>query len=131
MICDTSVWINFFNRKGTWQENVLSHRIRENLPVYICPIIIQEVLQGVRHEVMYGRILGSLLDFQVLSDNWLQMSLDAALLYRELRKKGITIRKPNDCLIASYSIHYSLPILHQDKDFDQIAKHTSLKVYAK
>ncbi|MFN3488286.1 MAG: hypothetical protein ACK4YV_04095 [Emticicia sp.] len=36
----------------------------------------------------------------------------AAELYRNLRKKGITIRKPNDCLIAFYAIHFDLMIDH-------------------
>jgi predicted nucleic acid-binding protein len=50
-------------------------------------------------------------------------------LYRHLRKKGIAIRKPTDCLIASYSILGDMYILHSDSDFTQIAQESKLKVY--
>ncbi len=42
---------------------------------------------------------------------------------------GVTIRKANDCLIASICIENNIPIFHNDKDFDNIAKYTSLKIY--
>jgi predicted nucleic acid-binding protein len=51
----------------------------------------------------------------------------AADLYRELRKKGDTIKKNNDCLIAIYAIYFNIPIIHNDSDFNLISKHTPLK----
>ncbi len=56
---------------------------------------------------------------------------EAAKIYRTLRKKGITIRKPNDCIIAFYAIHFNLKLVHNDSDFDKIAKHTKLKIHKK
>jgi predicted nucleic acid-binding protein len=50
-------------------------------------------------------------------------------LYRHLRKKGITIRKSVDCLIASYAILEDMYILHNDSDFMQIARESKLKIY--
>jgi predicted nucleic acid-binding protein len=50
-------------------------------------------------------------------------------LYRSLRKKGITIRKPYDCLIASYAIINDIYLFHNDTDFEQIEKGSKLKVY--
>ena len=50
-------------------------------------------------------------------------------LYRHLRKKGITIRKSIDCLIASYAIITDMYLLHNDKDFTQIASESKLKIY--
>jgi predicted nucleic acid-binding protein len=52
-------------------------------------------------------------------------------LYRHLRKKGITIRKSIDCLIASYAILADMYLLHNDSDFAQIARGSNLKSYAK
>jgi predicted nucleic acid-binding protein len=46
-----------------------------------------------------------------------------------LRKKGITIRKQNDCLIASYAIHNNIQIFHKDHDFELISQETKLKIY--
>ncbi|MFM7486247.1 MAG: PIN domain-containing protein, partial [Cytophagales bacterium] len=56
---------------------------------------------------------------------------NAASIYRLLRAKGVTIRKPNDCIIAFYAIQFKLELVHNDADFDKIAKHTSLKTRLK
>jgi predicted nucleic acid-binding protein len=56
-----------------------------------------------------------------------EAAIGAADLYRELRKKGVTIKKSNDCLIAFYAIYFNIPILHNDSDFNLISKHTPLK----
>jgi predicted nucleic acid-binding protein len=48
-------------------------------------------------------------------------------LYRFLRKRGITIRKQYDCLIASYAIVNDLYLFHNDNDFLQIKRHSRLK----
>lgn len=57
-----------------------------------------------------------------------EAAIGAAQLYRSLRKKGVTIRKSNDCLIAHFAIFYDTPILHSDADFDQIARFTALRI---
>jgi len=49
-------------------------------------------------------------------------------LYRHLRKKGITIRKSVDCLIASYAILGDMELLHNDSDFANIARESELKI---
>jgi predicted nucleic acid-binding protein len=49
-------------------------------------------------------------------------------IYRTLRKKGITIRKSTDCLIASYAIIGKMYLLHKDSDFTEIAKEFKLKI---
>ena len=51
-------------------------------------------------------------------------------LYRSLRKKGITIRKPYDCLIASYAILEDVYFLHNDSDFRQMENNSKLKIYS-
>ncbi|NVL92915.1 MAG: PIN domain-containing protein, partial [Desulfobacterales bacterium] len=53
--------------------------------------------------------------------------LRSAEIYRTLRKKGITIRKSIDCMIASVALENDIPILHNDKDFSPIEKHFGLK----
>jgi len=53
--------------------------------------------------------------------------LRSAEIYRTLRKKGITIRKSVDCIIASIAIENDIPLLHNDKDFNHVEKHINLK----
>ncbi len=125
ILVDTSVWINFFNGINSPQVNILTSYIEDENPIYVNPTIIQEVLQGVRSDQQYKKIKESLLALNVLNEDALKMAISSAKLYRSLRKKGITIRKSNDCLIAQHAIMYNLPILHQDRDFDLILKNYS------
>ena len=53
--------------------------------------------------------------------------LRSAEIYRNLRRKDITIRKPVDCMIAAVAIENDIPLLHNDKDFIPIEKHFGLK----
>ncbi len=120
VLADTSVWINFFNGVDSKEVEVLIRYIENDWPVYLCPTIIQEVLQGINNDNQFKEVLASLLAFNILNDDGVEMAVSAANLYRWLRKRGITIRKSNDCLIAQYAIKHSLQVLHQDRDFDLI-----------
>jgi len=45
-----------------------------------------------------------------------------------LRRKGITVRKTIDSLIAAYCIENEHDLLHNDNDFDGYEKHLRLRV---
>ena len=132
VIVDSSVWIDFFNQKSSSQIEI----IKSQLSIYseyslfvILPIILQEILQGIeddRQHTVVGNVLSGL---ERLEINQFLYAEKAADLYRYLRKKGVTVRKANDCLIAAVCIDYQFDILHNDKDFDNIAKYTSLKIH--
>jgi|SRR5690242_16470460 predicted nucleic acid-binding protein len=132
IVVDSSIWIDFFNKKTNPKTEYLKYlllNIRWSSPVIILPIIIQEVLQGIEDDKNYVIIRENLQGFDFLHYDPYKFSISAADLYRSLRKKGITIRKANDCLIAAICIANDIPLLHNDKDFDNIAKYTSLKIY--
>lgn len=123
VLVDTSVWIDFFNGADTDQVTTLVTYIQEDEPLYLCPTIIQEVLQGITNDNQYKKIKDYLLCFNVLNDDSLESAFEAVKIYRKLRKKGISIRKSNDCLIAQYAFKYNLGMLHKDRDFDMILEH--------
>ncbi|WP_373515451.1 PIN domain-containing protein [Persicitalea sp.] len=126
---DSSVWIEF--RKGIVSRR--TDRLRNDLianRVYICPVIIQEVLQGIRLDRDFQNVKKDFEDLLALSWDATEAAISAAMLYRQLRQKGITIRKPNDCLIAAFAIHFDVELCHNDRDFDQIAAHTDLKIWS-
>ena len=66
--------------------------------------------------------------FTVLTPNWQESSVLAAKLYFDLRKKGVTIRKSTDCLIASIALQYDFLLVHNDTDFDLLAQNSHLRV---
>ncbi|MBX2899137.1 MAG: PIN domain-containing protein [Cyclobacteriaceae bacterium] len=98
--------------------------------VHLCPPIFQEVLQGLSKDDNPLLIRDLLMTCQFLYLDPYFVAERAASLYRELREKGLTIRKPNDCIIAYYTIHFKMELAHNDKDFETIAKHTPLKTYS-
>jgi predicted nucleic acid-binding protein len=67
--------------------------------------------------------------YRMIDINLLYVTNHAIDLYRHLRKKGITIRKSIDCLIASYAILTNMYLLHNDNDFTQIASESKLKIF--
>lgn len=127
-IIDTSIWIDYFNTVFNDKTNA-ADKLLENKSVIILPVILQEILQGIRDKIKFDSIKGLLLSLEFFQFNEIETAIDAASLYRFLKTKGVTIRKPNDCLIAVVCINNNIPLLHNDKDFDNIAKYTSLKIY--
>jgi len=127
-IIDTSVWIDYFNAIINSKTDNAVELIKAN-EVLILPVILQEVLQGIRKEKLFNSIKETLVSLEFISYHQIEMSIAAASLHRNLKTKGVTIRKPNDCLIAAICIANNIPLLHNDKDFDNIAKYTSLKIY--
>jgi predicted nucleic acid-binding protein len=58
IIVDTSVWIDFFNKKNVSLETILLKKLIENnKQFYICPVIYQEVLQGIRDDKLFEKCI--------------------------------------------------------------------------
>ena len=129
VLVDTSVWINFLKKVDTLATRYLENQIEE-IVIATCPTVVQEVLQGVLIDNDYKSIKNYFDQLLLLDNDSYLLATEAAQLYRSLRKKGITIRKPNDCLIAAYALHHNTYILHEDKDFTYMAEYSDLKVIA-
>lgn len=128
LLFDTSVWIDFFSGNESDETLLLTKYLKDDLAVYICPVILQEVLQGIKNDKEYYKIKDSFLALNILKEDQVEAAIGAADIYRKLRKEGVTIRKSNDCLIAWFALKNSLNIVHRDRDFDIILKN---KIYLK
>ena len=130
LIVDSSVWIDSFNPKiKSTEKEILRQLIFNDYPIYLCPVIYQEVLQGIREDKIFEEVKYILQQYKMIEIDLMDVTNYAISLYRRLRKKGITIRKSIDCLIASYAILEDMYILHNDSDFTQIAKESKLQIY--
>ena len=127
ILTDTSVWIDFLNAHDLPHVHQLEYHLTNSI-VCICPPIIQEVLQGVRSEKDYLSTKDLLLTLEIFSADSVQAAVESAEIFRDLRKKGVTIRKSNDCLITWYALRNNAPLLQNDKDFQMIASHTNLQL---
>lgn len=129
LIFDTSVWVDFLNKKQTQEALFLEEYILADGEVLLTPTILLEILQGIREDSKYSQVRETLSYFRLLELPAYGAAIGTADLYRALRKQGITIRKSNECLIAYYAIWFSVPLVHTDRDFDQIGLFTDLKVW--
>ena len=126
VLVDSSVWIDFFN--GT--ENAETDKLNEILgleEVVIGDLILAEVLQGFRSDTDYKaakNVLTSLTIYDLLGK---ELAIKSANNFRKLRKKGITIRKTADVIIATYCIENKIPLLFTDKDFVPFVENLRLK----
>ncbi len=127
VLVDTTVWIDFFAAKSTPEVAELERLLNEGEDICTCGIILTEVLQGLRGDEDYQRTLSRFDAFLFLPMNR-QSFVRAAELYRSLRRRGITIRKTLDCMIASVAIEHDIALFHNDRDFDPIETHCGLKV---
>jgi predicted nucleic acid-binding protein len=117
VIIDTTVWVYYFrgleNVETDWL-NVEVSRQRLGLTV----LILCEVLQGVRNDAALKRVQRELLKFEVLETGGTALALAAARNFRTLRRRGHTVRKTIDCLIATFCLREGHSLLHRDRDFD-------------
>ena len=125
IIADTSIWIDYFNGVESAYTDFLDNKLNDDL-VAVGDLILLEILQGFKKQREYDLAKETLLllhqhDF-LGKDN----ALTAADNFRILRKKGITIRKTNDVVIASYCISNKIPLLYNDKDFLPFSQHLNL-----
>ena len=73
-----------------------------------------------REDSQYQSVLNYLLLFPKIEDAFPDY-LAAANIHRSLRKRGLTIRSPVDCLIAALAIKHKVALLHKDSDFVAIS----------
>lgn len=122
LVVDSTVWIDYFNGAETPQVGFLN-RVLDQTPILVGDLILDEVLQGFRHEADFEtarRLLTCFTQAQMVSP---ALAVQSAHNYRLMRKKSITVRKTIDSLIATYCIKNDHELLHNDSDFDGYEKH--------
>jgi predicted nucleic acid-binding protein len=125
ILVDSSVWIDYFNGQDTPQVELLD-QLLSTQPLAIGDIILTEVLQGFRQDADYvtaKQILTSLTIFQLINTD---LAINSADNFRTLRKRGITVRKTVDVIIATFCIEAKHALLFSDRDFIPFVQHLGL-----
>jgi predicted nucleic acid-binding protein len=127
VIVDTTVWVDYFqgveNPETDWLNTELD---RQRLG--LTDIILCEVLQGVRDDVVAKQVERRLLNLEMFDTGGVAVAREAARNYRALRSRGHTVRKTIDCLIATFCLRGQHSLLHRDRDFDPFEKFLELSV---
>ena len=130
ILVDSSVWIDYFNGKDSWQTDRLDSLLKVEL-IITGDIILAEVLQGFRLRRDFLQAKAALTIFPCFNLCGSRIALASAENYRLLRQKGITVRKTVDMIIGTFCIKNGHLLLHDDRDFHPIEQHLGLKVISK
>ncbi len=120
-LVDTSVWIDYIQGRDTLAVQLLDELLQNPLAVNLNDQIYLEVLQGAKSEESFDTLKRyfsgqRFSNFEVSRES----HANAARLYFECRRKGITVRSSIDCLIAQCALENELILLHQDRDYIKI-----------
>ena len=130
LVVDSSVWIDFFADRPTAASDELDRLLRDGHTRLVVPdLVLFEVLRGFRHErtLRQARLLMQALSVEPCGGE--DLALAAAGHYRDLRKRGITVRSAIDVMIGAFCIENDYLLLHNDRDYDAMAVHRGLRVW--
>ncbi|MDZ4730363.1 MAG: PIN domain nuclease [Xanthomonadales bacterium] len=126
ILVDTSVWIDYFNGNANKYTDALDQALEKGV-VAIGDLIFLEILQGFKSDKEYKLAKERLSTLEQYEMFGRSIALKSAENYRVLRKKGITIRRTSDVIIATFCIENELPLLFSDKDFKPFVQHLGLQ----
>lgn len=125
ILADSSAWIDYLRHRATPASAALrAAMLRDELR--LCDPIVHELLTGARDVAnadRIARVIGAFTALPTVSGDWEA----AAAIRRTARWQGLTIRSALDCLIAAIAIRTGATVLHNDADFDAIARITALR----
>ena len=125
-LLDSSVWVNITKEDAASKDKLLEV-LDAGHQVHHCAPVVMEVIAGSRR--------GDDFKLQMQLDAFSELSHDvhfdfwrAGIMYRDLRRKGVTVKNLVDCLIAVIAMaHEGVTLIHDDQDFELIAQHYDLK----
>jgi predicted nucleic acid-binding protein len=126
-LVDTSILIDSIRGKRT-DHVVKFERLIDSNGVILGDLVLCEFLRGFDNEREAKRVYDTMTGFDIVNVCGSVVAIEAARNYRVLRALGITVRKTIDLIVGTYCIHHSLPLLHNDRDFDPMEEHLGLRV---
>lgn len=127
VLVDTSVWIGHLRDHSGKDQDVLAELLRDG-DTGTTDVVLLEVLAGPTGEDAAHRLRQFLAGATYLRQESPADVEQAASLYRTCRRAGETPRSLLDCLVAAVAVRNDVPVLHRDRDFDVLARHTDLRV---
>lgn len=126
ILVDSSVWIDYFRGTQTSEAEKLDALLGEE-PLLVGDLVLTEVLQGFRNDADFNRAKTLLTSLNVVNLGGKEIGIQAAKNFRTLRRKGVTVRKTIDTIIATSCIENGYILLYSDRDFDAFVEHLGLR----
>ena len=126
ILVDSSVWIAYFRGTDTPQTATLDALLGRE-PLLVGDLILIEVLQGFTSDAEFIQARNLLVAFKTVELCTEELAIQAAINFRALRKRGVTVRKTIDTVIATCCIENDFALLYSDRDFDSFVEHLGLR----
>ena len=128
ILADTSVWIDYFNGTESIETDHLDSALKEGT-VAMGDLIFLEILQGFRDDNEFSKAkktLATLDQYELFGAHMVERCADN---YRYLRKKGLTVRKTIDLIIATFCIENKVQLIFSDKDYGPFVEFLKLEKF--
>lgn len=125
---DTSVLVDLFRGRRTAAADRLRQIEADRISFVLPAVCCQELLQGARDEREWKLLHEYLRTQRLLTGGLWETHLDAARIFYDCRRRGITIRSTVDCWIAQLTLEGEHVLLHDDDDFDRISEVRPLRL---
>lgn len=127
VIVDTTVWIDYLRGLQNKQTDYFDRELgRQRFG--LTDLILCETLQGLGDENTFTRVLRELRKFEVFETGGQELAIEAARNFGKLRRRGRTVRKTIDSLIATFCLRHGHSLLHRDRDYDHFEEFLGLTV---
>ncbi|MBI2346244.1 MAG: PIN domain-containing protein [Deltaproteobacteria bacterium] len=127
VLIDTSAWVEFFRADGDPRYQQVIGRLLDEDDAAVCGATLAEVLRGARTDAEYRELtdrFSSLIYFPMPETLWATMGRHGSHLLR----RGVTV-PTMDLLIATVAMENHAAVLHKDRHFPLIARHTALRLF--
>ena len=130
LFVDTSVW-SLALRRDAVPEGAAVQRLRAALAggetIHTTGIVLQELLQGYRGPSAKAAIIERFAVLPLVVPSRAD-HIDAAELRNHCRRNGVQVGTV-DALLAQLCVRYDLTMLSTDRDFEQLAQRSSLRLW--
>jgi predicted nucleic acid-binding protein len=125
-LLDTSAWIEFLRSTGSVTHLAVRRLLEDDTSIHTTDVVVMEVLAGARDHDHHRQLRQLLARCEYVPVEGLASYEAAAGLYRACRQAGETVRALTDCLIGAVALRVGVPVLHNDRDFDVLARHAGV-----
>ena len=118
VVADSSVWIDYFNASPNPARDTLRRLLNDaDARIVVPDLVLFKVLRGFRDERPQRQARTLMMSLDVVPTASVDLCMQAAQHYRDLRRNGITVRSGIDVLVATFCIEHDYLLLHHDRDF--------------
>ena len=125
-LVDTSAWVEYLRATGSGTHRMVRRLLEGDAKVHTTDVVVMEMLAGARDDEHHDQLRRLLAHCDYTPVEGLADYEAAAGLYRACRRAGETVRALTDCLIAAVALRTEVLVVHADRDFEVLARHTGL-----